>query len=203
MWYTTLVTARATSRDELWRSEKLVSDAVGRLMEFWGFKRNMGRIWTVLYLSDRPLSAPELQRRLQLSAGAVSMTLKSLGQWRVIRRVWVQGDRRDYFEAEGNIWRMISRVFEERERREILDAIDLLEEALEHARARAESSEGTEREQAQFQAERIAQLLELARLGKSLLDRLLKSAQVDASPLLRVLLGAATRAEQASPEDSD
>ena len=179
-------------------------------MEFWGFKRNMGRIWTVLYLSDRPLSAPELQQRLQLSAGAVSMTLKSLGQWRVIRRVWVQGDRRDYFEAEGNIWRMISRVFEERERREILDAIDLLEEALDHARARADAAEGeegrAEREEARFQAERIAQLLELARLGKSLLDRLLKSAQVDASPLLRVLLGAATRAaphEDATSADDD
>ena len=122
-------------RDEVWRSEVLVSDAIGRLIEFWGFKRNMGRIWAVLYLSDRPLSAQELQDRLQLSAGAVSMTLKSLGQWRVVRRVWVQGERRDYFEAEGNFWRMISRVFEERERREILDAIDVMEEALEHLRA--------------------------------------------------------------------
>ena len=184
---------RPPSRSELWRSEELVSDAVGRLIEFWGFKRNMGRIWALLYLSERPLSAPELQARLQLSAGAVSMTLKSLGQWRVIRRVWVQGDRRDYFEAEGNFWRMISRVFEEREKREILDAIDLLEDALEHARGLAEGGEESQRGEAAFQAERIAQLLDLARLGRSLLDRLLKSARVDASPLLRVLLGAAKR----------
>jgi DNA-binding transcriptional regulator GbsR (MarR family) len=25
-----------------------VADSVGRLMEFWGFKRPMGRIWTLL-----------------------------------------------------------------------------------------------------------------------------------------------------------
>lgn len=183
------------ARNEVWRSEVLVSDAIGRLIEFWGFKRNMGRIWAVLYLSDRPLAAQEIQDRLQLSAGAVSMTLKSLGQWRVVKRVWVQGERRDYFEAEGNFWRMISRVFEERERREILDAIDVMEEALEHLRVRLDQAEGEERVRAEVQVARIEQLLDLARLGQSLLERLLKSAQVDASPLLRVLLGAASRSE--------
>jgi DNA-binding transcriptional regulator GbsR (MarR family) len=192
-WYKRRVPPEHDARDEVWRSEVLVSDAIGRLIEFWGFKRNMGRIWAVLYLSDQALSAQELQHRLQLSAGAVSMTLKSLGQWRVVRRVWVQGERRDYFEAEGNFWRMISRVFEERERREILDAIDVMEEALEHLRVRLETCEGKERARAEVQVARIEQLLDLARLGQSLLDRLLKSAQVDASPLLRVLLGAASR----------
>ena len=64
---------------------------------------------------------------------------------------WVQGERRDYFEAEGNFWRMISRVFEERERREILDAIDVMEEALEHLRVRLETCEGEERVRAEVQ----------------------------------------------------
>ena len=51
-----------------------VADAVGGLMEFWGFKRNMGRMWTVLYLAPDPLSAADLCERLSLSTGAVSMT---------------------------------------------------------------------------------------------------------------------------------
>ena len=92
--------------EALWRSELLVSDAIGRLIEFWGFKRNMGRIWTVLFLSDRPLSAKELQVKLQLSSGAVSMTVNELGRWGVVKKVWIQGERRDYFVAEGNFWKM-------------------------------------------------------------------------------------------------
>ena len=44
----------------LWPSEAAVSDVVGKLIEFWGFKRNMGRIWSVLYLSPDPLSAEEI-----------------------------------------------------------------------------------------------------------------------------------------------
>src|SRR5207248_3108787 len=42
-------------------SEVAVSDVIGRLIEFWGFKRNMGRIWAVLYLSSEPLSAEDLR----------------------------------------------------------------------------------------------------------------------------------------------
>ncbi|MFO0658959.1 MAG: polyprenyl synthetase family protein [Polyangiaceae bacterium] len=80
----------------LWPSEVLVSDVVGRLIEFWGFKRNMGRVWAVLYLNEAPLTAPDLRDRLCLSAGAISMTLAELTRWGVVKKVWVQGDRRDH-----------------------------------------------------------------------------------------------------------
>jgi DNA-binding transcriptional regulator GbsR (MarR family) len=172
-----------------WRSEILMSDAVGRLIEFWGFKRNMGRIWTVLFLSDSPLTAKDLQERLQLSSGAVSMTVTELARWGVVKKVWVQGDRRDFFVAEGNFWKMISRVLAERERVEILEAIDAMEEALEYARAKIEVGDERERRRARRQVERIEQLLELAKLGRRLLDALLQGARVDATPLLGVLLG--------------
>lgn len=174
-------------KDELWQSEVLVSDAIGRLIEFWGFKRNMGRLWTILYLSDRPLSAPEIQERLQLSSGAVSMTLADLSRWGVVRKVWIQGERRDHFEAEGNFWKMISRVFNERERVEILDTIDAMEDAIEYAQRKAQTD--AHRHRAEFQEQRIQELLELARLGRQLLDSLVKDAQVDGTALMKVLLG--------------
>ena len=114
----------------LWESERIVSEAVGRLMVLWGFKRNMGRVWTILFLSDEALTGKQLQHRLQLSSGAVSMTLAELSRWGVVNKVWQQGDRRDYHVAEGNLWKMISRVLRERERGEIERAIDAFEEAL-------------------------------------------------------------------------
>ena len=116
--------------EPLWASERIVSDSIARLMELWGFKRNMGRAWTVLYLAGEPLTAKQLRARLQLSSGAVSMTLNELGRWGVVRKMWVQGDRRDFFEAEANIWKMVSRVMREREQSEIGQAIEAFEEAL-------------------------------------------------------------------------
>ena len=39
------------------RAIGLVSETMGELVEFWGFKASMGRIWACLYLSSQPLTA--------------------------------------------------------------------------------------------------------------------------------------------------
>jgi DNA-binding transcriptional regulator GbsR (MarR family) len=148
-------------------------------------------LWTILYLSERPLSAPEIQDKLQLSSGAVSMTLNELMRWGVVKKVWIQGERRDHYTAEGNFWKMISRVFNERERVEVLDAIDIMEDAIRFLQDRARNPD--DRGRAEFQEERIRALLDLARLGKQLLDTLIKDGKVDGSPLMNVLLGGGDR----------
>jgi DNA-binding transcriptional regulator GbsR (MarR family) len=174
-----------SSGGELWQSERIVSDAIGRLMVLWGFKRNMGRVWTLLYLSDEPLTAHALRERLQLSAGAISMTLSELARWGVVRKMFRQGDRHDYFEAESSLWKMISRVLRERERAEVVLAIEAFEDALSALKRR----EGPETARVQVQTERIKQLLELAKLGRSMLDAVIDNARLDASWLPRFRLG--------------
>ena len=189
-----------TQSPALWPSEVIVSDVVGRLIEFWGFKRNLGRIWAVLYLSPEALSAEDLRHSLSLSSGAVSMSLNELLRWGVVRRVWVQGERRDFYVAEVQLWKMISRVFSEREKTEIAAAIEAFEEALhaldkqkEQLTAKKSPENKSEHartlERIELQKQRIGQLLDLAKLGKKLLDALLSTAKVDAEPLVRFLLG--------------
>ena len=56
--------------------ESVAVDAVGNFIEFWGFKRNQGRVWALLYLRDAALDAQELQDELGLSKGAVSMIVR-------------------------------------------------------------------------------------------------------------------------------
>jgi len=171
----------------LWESERIVSDAIGRLMEFWGFKRHMGRVWAILYLSDQPLTAADLRDRLALSSGAVSMTVSELSRWGVVRKVFLQGERRDYFEAEANLWKMISRVLRERELGEIGEAIEAFEDALANLKREHDGSEHAPR--AAVQRARIEQLLELARLGRSMVNTVINSAMMDASWLPRFKLG--------------
>jgi DNA-binding transcriptional regulator GbsR (MarR family) len=173
-------------------AELIVGDAVGRLMEFWGFKRNMGRIWALLYLSPEPRTASDLRELLQISSGAVSMTLTDLTRWGVVKKVWVQGERKDYFTAELALWRMISRVLGERERAEIEAATEAFERAFEQLSSLRASTGGSDRAaRADFQARRVKALLDLARLGRTLLDALLSTAKLDAEPLARFLLGVA------------
>lgn len=109
--------------------EALVVDAVGNVIDFWQFKRNHGRVWALLYLRGRALSAAELQSALGLSKGAVSMLARELEQWRVVRRVRTPGDEVWRYAAETDLMRMVGRVISEREATLVESVRDDLEEA--------------------------------------------------------------------------
>jgi HTH-type transcriptional regulator, glycine betaine synthesis regulator len=160
-----------------------VADAVGALLEGWGFKRNMGRMWTVLYLEDRPLSAGVLGERLRLSTGAVSMLLTEMQEWGAVKKAWVVGERREHYEAETSIWKMVSRVFRERE----LTWIRTAQEAFEDAAAAFRPEPGPENAaRSKLIAERIAGLAQLAQVGAALLEAVLQGESVDALPIKTV-----------------
>jgi DNA-binding transcriptional regulator GbsR (MarR family) len=159
-----------------------IADAVGALMEFWGFKRVMGRIWALLYLRGEPLTAAELCDDLDISTGAASMTLAELEHWGVIKRSRKAGDRREYFEGETDVWRMVSRVLRERELLQIeraLEVFDRVKELLSRNAAPGERSRIDEI------AERISRLADLAKLGRALVSALVSQGKVDLAPLMK------------------
>ena len=164
-------------------AELRIAEVIGKLMEFWGFKAVMGRIWAILYLSPEPLSAGELCDRLQLSTGAVSMALSDLSQWGVVRKAWRPGERRDYYEPETSIWKMVSRVFRERELSLIKEAIEAFESALALIRQSRGKASPDEKRRFKYIEGRIDALLTLSRIGEGLLSMLLAGAPVSPEPL--------------------
>lgn len=167
----------------LQRAELGVADAVGALMELWGFRRQLGRVWTVLFLSDRPLAAPDLCDRLHISTGLLSMSLAELRHWGVVRSVPVAGDRKEHFEAETNIWKLVARVLRERERRALEDAVAAFERALADFEAAAADVDPGVKAAARFKARRVQQLVELSRAALGVLRILIDSARVDVGPI--------------------
>lgn len=157
-----------------------VADAVGALIEAWGFRRNMGRMWAVLYLEDHPLTAADLGDRLGLSTGAVSMLVNELIQWGIIKKTWVVGERREHFEAETSIWKMVSRVFRERELRWIRTAHEAFAEA---GRELGGGSPAGDDARHQLIAGRIAGLTQLAEVGAHLLETMLQGEAIDSLPI--------------------
>lgn len=167
----------------LTRAELAVADAVGALMELWGFRRQLGRIWAVLFLSDRPLAAPELCDRLHISTGLLSMSLAELRRWGVVRSVDVPGDRKEHFEAETNVWKLVARVLREREKRAVETALATFERALAEVRAALADVDPKVKAEARFKAKRLEQLADLSRIALNVLKLLVDSARVDAGPL--------------------
>jgi DNA-binding transcriptional regulator GbsR (MarR family) len=170
--------------DELTAARDLAIDACGRIAEFWGFTRTMGRAFGLLYLSREPLGQGELQRRLGISVGSASMTLAALGRWGVVHKVWVRGQRREHYLAETDFWKMISGVLNERERREIGAAVEVVGRAELTARAALAALGGPStprraQAEADFVVERVVRLGEICRLGETMLDMLLGQLTLD------------------------
>lgn len=171
----------ALPRGRLQVFEAIVVEAVGRVIEFWGFKRNQGCVWALLYLRGRPLSAQELQEELDLSKGAVSMLTRELEHWGVIRRVRAPGETVWRFAAETDLKRMIGRVVKERE----AGMLARVREDLEEAEALARRSGDVPKEV----LARLSRLRILAALAENAVRLFVDTAQLNARPALEVLEG--------------
>jgi DNA-binding transcriptional regulator GbsR (MarR family) len=159
--------------DSLHEAELLSADAIGEVIEHWGFRKPLGRVWTVLYLQGEPLSAAEIAERLSMSAGSVSTTVAELQRWGVVRRVWRPGERREYFEAETDFWKMISKVISERERFLVESVRARLERAQELTREAPRSP------RKMLVNERLSRLVSFAVVAQSVIESFIRSQRVD------------------------
>ena len=80
---------------------RFIQDA-GNLTQSFGIGRATGQIFAYLYFSPEPRSLADLQAALGISKGSASMCVRQLEQWGAVKKIWVKGDRKDYYEA--NEW---------------------------------------------------------------------------------------------------
>lgn len=100
-----------------------VIDTMGRISSFWGFSKIMGQLYGLLYLSPKPLTLDAMAESLSISKGNVSINIRNLLRWNMVRQVWVKGDRKDFYEAETDFWKIIRGVLQEREKKEFSQAL--------------------------------------------------------------------------------
>ncbi|MFN3297651.1 GbsR/MarR family transcriptional regulator [Caldimonas sp.] len=102
----------------------------GEMGSRWGINRTVGQIYALIFVSPRPLHADEIAERLEFSRSNVSMGLKELQAWRLVKLRHLSGDRREYFEAPSDAWEIFRTLAEERRRREIEPTLSMLRNAL-------------------------------------------------------------------------
>jgi len=102
----------------------------GEMGSRWGINRTVGQIYALLYVLGQPLNADQIADYLTFSRSNVSMGLKELQSWRLVKLLHQPGDRREYFEPPKDIWDIFKTLLEERRRREIEPTLSMLRDAL-------------------------------------------------------------------------
>ncbi|WP_372366459.1 GbsR/MarR family transcriptional regulator [Candidatus Uabimicrobium sp. HlEnr_7] len=160
-----------TSVNKIASWEKTATDAIGGAIEFWGFKRNHGRVWCLLYIKNRPFSAIEIQEHLRLSKGAVSMIVRELETWKVVHRLRIDDNTAWHFVAETNLLQMITHVVNQRETGVISHICEQLENANAEAKSTVDFSENS--------LQRLEHLCRLSFLFREMLNMFLKADNFD------------------------
>ena len=75
-----------------------------------GLGRVLGQIYAYLYFCPDPRNLADIQLTLGVSKGSASTGVRQLEQWNAVRKIWVRGDRRDYYEANDWLGEIIRNV---------------------------------------------------------------------------------------------
>lgn len=102
----------------------------GEMGSRWGINRTVGQIYALLFASANSLNADEIAEALDVSRSNVSMGLKELQSWRLVRMEHRVGDRRDYFRAPDDVWQIFRTLADERKKREVDPTLSMLREAV-------------------------------------------------------------------------
>ena len=102
----------------------------GEMGSRWGISRTVGQIYALLFLAEEPLNADDITEKLGFSRSNVSMGLKELSSWRLVKLQHKPGDRREYFSTPDDIWEIVRILAEERRKREIDPTLSMLRQAL-------------------------------------------------------------------------
>jgi len=102
----------------------------GEMGSRWGISRTVGQIYALLVFSSEPKNADQIGDALGFSRSNVSIGLKELQSWELVRLKHLPGDRKEYFSVPDDVWEIARTLVRERRRRELDPTLTLLRAAV-------------------------------------------------------------------------
>ena len=102
----------------------------GEMGSRWGISRTVGQIYAYLVFNEEARNADQIAEDLGFSRSNVSIGLKELQSWNLVRPQHRPGDRKEYFEVPEDVWDIARNLVRERRRREIDPTLSVLRGAL-------------------------------------------------------------------------
>ncbi len=160
----------------------------GEMGQTWGINRTMAEIHALLYICGTPLCTDDVMERLNISRGNVSMSLRALCEWGIIRRLHKRGERREYFESLSDVWEIFSIIAAERKRREMDPVLETIRQCQQSLGESELGKTGARLEQVQLTRERLASMEEFMGLTNKIFQQFIGNARSGLTRMVKVLL---------------
>ena len=139
-------------------------ESVGEFIEYWGFKKIHGRIWAVIYLSDEPVSTPEIVDKLEVSKGLVSVAINELLDHELISAAGKVKNGAVTYTSRENAAQTVRKVLRQRELAMVISAEKALEGLFSKSKEKLKEENVSK--------EKVFDLLDLTTSSKKILIRL-------------------------------
>ena len=149
----------------------------GEMGSRWGINRTVGQIYALLFVTEQQLHADDIGEKLGISRSNVSIGLKELQSWGLVRLSRIPGDRREYFTSLGDVWEIFRVVAAERRRREVAPTLSVLRESL---LVKAKTPED------KFAQQRMGEMHELVDLANNWFDDLQRLSPESLAQLMKM-----------------
>ncbi|MFA5794768.1 MAG: MarR family transcriptional regulator [Candidatus Brocadiia bacterium] len=90
-------------KEDINKFRDMIIDSAGEMAGSLGLNRVVGQLYALLYISSKPLSLDEMLDALRISKGNVSVNIRVLEEWGAVSKIWIKGDRKDYYQANPDI----------------------------------------------------------------------------------------------------
>ncbi|MFC1497315.1 GbsR/MarR family transcriptional regulator [Verrucomicrobiota bacterium] len=142
-------------------------EAAGHATQSLGVGRVLGQIFAYLYFCREPKSLDDLTAALGISKGSASMGVRQLEQWHALEKIWIKGDRKDYYRARDALGKIIKNAIADLAGKRITSSSVLLDEVEKEISGKAHNS-GELPEEDKFIKERIEKIRTFQKKAKDM-----------------------------------
>lgn len=138
------------------RATAIFVDGIGAAAATSGILTQLqGRIFALLFLQPEALALDDIATELEQSKSNVSVNIRGLVEWHLVRRVPVGGSRKDHYEAATDFWRLMQEMLERRYRFNVRQVLVAVDESTRATGAELPRRGAAEQERAAFIAARL------------------------------------------------
>ena len=147
-----------------------------------------GQIYSLLFLSRSPMSLDEIGEVLKLSKGNISVNVRMLEEAGLVKKVWVKGTRKDYYEARRDYPRKFLKAFFDRVREGVDESLRVINRCRALFEEASKKSLGEEKEDAAFMVSQLILLDSFYQAASRVFDDFYQGRNIDSDLLRRAIL---------------
>ncbi|UCD30925.1 MAG: hypothetical protein JSW04_00495 [Desulfobacterales bacterium] len=160
---------------------------IGEKAEKFGFSRIAGQLEGLLLFSREPMSLDEMAERLEVSKGSVSTNIRLLERWKVVRKVYHRGARKNFYEIRGNIWEIETEIMSTIVKDEI-ERIKSLMSNSEKDLKKVERKTAEENEEIAFLEQRFFEINEYIESAEHILNLFLRQGEISPAVVKKITI---------------